>query len=381
VTDLSRAVPAGKISTLPSTAAQYQSLKKNMAAQQPAVASARQNSEALARETLNLQYKLVATAAQVSALEDQKIHLDDEITRLTAENSQLTNGFLRDRAGIVRLLAVLERLQHDMPPAMVLKPGDVLAAARGSMLVGAGLPEIYRAAAALAGRIDRQRQVRQSLIARRSEAERNAVHLAEMHGVLDRLLTQKRIAAEAAAGQYADLRKKLDLTASQAENLQMLLNKVAALRTTPAAEGIVIVRAKSRPPMMAPERGSLLRPVAGDPQPGGIDGVGGAQAPGLTYVASGGAQVVAPSDADVRFAGPYQKSGQVLILEIGGGYHAVLTGLGRLDVRLGDHVLAGEPVGRMPQTGQTRLYFELRHNGQGINPAPYVSAGSRKARK
>ena len=64
---------------------------------------------------------------------------------------------------MTRLLAVLERLQHDMPPALAVRPDDALAAARGAMLVGASLPPVYTEAAALARRIETLKATRAAL--------------------------------------------------------------------------------------------------------------------------------------------------------------------------------------------------------------------------
>ena len=65
-----------------------------------------------------------------------------------------------------------------------------------------------------------------------------------------------------------------------------------------------------------------------------------------------------------------------------GGYDAVLAGLDRVDVRPENQVLAGEPVGMMSRTEQSpRLYFELRQDGRGINPAPFIGVALRKAKK
>jgi septal ring factor EnvC (AmiA/AmiB activator) len=102
----------------------------------------------------------------------------------------------------------------------------------------------------------------------------------------------------------------------------------------------------------------------------------------LTYTTRPGAQVISPADGTVLFAGPYHKSGYVLILEMAGGYDAVLAGLDRVDVRPEDQVLVGEPVGMMSRTSQPpRLYFELRQNGRGMNPAPFIAVALRKAKK
>jgi septal ring factor EnvC (AmiA/AmiB activator) len=95
-----------------------------------------------------------------------------------------------------------------------------------------------------------------------------------------------------------------------------------------------------------------------------------------------GAAVVAPGDGEVLFAGYYHKTGKVLILEMGGGYDLVLAGLERIDVRPGDELLAGEPVGAMPRiSAGTKLYFELRQNGKGVNPAPWMEVDLRKAKR
>ena len=126
-----------------------------------------------------------------------------------------------------------------------------------------------------------------------------------------------------------------------------------------------------------------MPPVAGTIVPG-PDGEN-IKNPGLTFATLGGAQVIAPADGKVLYAGPYHKSGQVLILEISTGYDLVLAGLGRVSVRPNDELLAGEPVGTMPDSSPDslvpRLYFELRQNGHGLDPAPWLSMELRKAKK
>jgi septal ring factor EnvC (AmiA/AmiB activator) len=101
---------------------------------------------------------------------------------------------------------------------------------------------------------------------------------------------------------------------------------------------------------------------------------------GLSYVTRPGAQVIAPADGKVLYAGPYHKTGQVLILEITTGYDVVLAGLGRVTVKSNDQLLAGEPVGTMPpDPADDRLYFELRHGGHGQSPAPWLKLNLRPA--
>lgn len=386
--DLSKALTGKAMGKLPSSAQQLNKLQTEIAKDKPAVDTAKQKSEQLSQEASGLRQKLIDSAAKVESLEQETVTLDGEIAQLEQQNDALTKGFERDRISVTKLLAILERLQHDMPPALAVRPDDALAAARGSMLVGDSLPPLYAQAAKLAARIDALRTTRLALVKRRADAATVATQLTNARGDLETLTTQKEAEAQEAGGEYNSLKTRLDVIAAQAADFQALVNRVAALRRSDAGDGgIVIVTAAnsgSRGPL---SKGSLLPPVVGAILPAG----GGTEKnakessknPGLTYATIRGAQVIAPSDCRVLFAGPYHKSGQVLILEITTGYDLVLAGLGRVTVRPNDELLAGEPVGNMPAEGPSpieRLYFELRENGHGLDPRPWLSLELRKAK-
>ena len=387
--DLSKAVPSKSLGSLPSSAAQLGTLKAEFAQEKPAVDSAKQKSDQLSAEAKSLRQKLIATAARIESLEQETVTLGDEIERLEKQNEELTAGFERDRISVTKLLAILERLQHDMPPALAVRPDDALAAARGAMLVGASLPPVYAEAARLARRIDVLKATRIALVKRRTEASATATQLTTARADLETLTTQKEAEAEAAGGEYGTLKDKLGEIAAKAADFQALVNRVAALKRAGGGDdGITIVTASNSGALGPLSKGSLLPPVVGTFAPNVAEAEEIKRNPGLTYITRDSAQVIAPSDGRVLFAGPYHKSGQVLILEITTGYDLVLAGLGRVTVRPNDEVLAGEPVGSMPaQSGSTmngssaeRLYFELRQNGHGLDPKPWLSLETRKAK-
>ncbi len=90
-------------------------------------------------------------------------------------------------------------------------------------------------------------------------------------------------------------------------------------------------------------------------------------------------QVIAPYNGQVAFAGPFRGYGLLLIIEHGEGYHTLLAGMARIDSVVGQHLSTGEPVGVMGAgEGKPLLYVELRHNGQPVNPLPWLTA--RKAK-
>ncbi len=367
--DLSKALPVKALAKLPSSADQLQALSSELKQGQPQLASAKEKSAALASEAADLRGRLVATAARIAELERETIDTDQAIAALTAENERLSAGFANDRVAVTRLLAVLQRLQHDMPPALAMRPDDALGAARGAMLIGATLPPVYAQAAALARRIESLKTSRARLESRRRDAAATALRLTAARAELDGLLAQKEKEAETAGASYETLRVRMAATARQASDFQSLLTKVKALRQTGGAEpSVVFVTAQNGGGDNGPARNSLLEPVVGT-----VVDAGEAGNRGLSYVTRPGAQVIAPSDGKVLYAGPYHKSGQVLILEITSGYDLVLAGLGRVTVKPNDHLLAGEPVGTMaPNGSDNRLYFEMRRGGHGTSPAPWL---------
>jgi septal ring factor EnvC (AmiA/AmiB activator) len=54
-----------------------------------------------------------------------------------------------------------------------------------------------------------------------------------------------------------------------------------------------------------------------------------------------------------------------------GGYHFVLGGFGEVNVKVGQFVLSGEPIGSLPRSTGSVLYVELRKDGQSIDPGPW----------
>src|SRR5205823_3736800 len=171
------AIPATQAGKLPRTEEQYRTLQRRMQHARPAVEGARQQSEALAAQAAQLRQRLVDTAAKIQSLEETKAQIDIGIVNLAGRENVLSGNFARDRAKVSRLLAVLERLQSDLPPALAVGPADALRSARGAMLLGAALPRVYGAAAALSRQLKALKETRAALLKRREESTRTAAQL------------------------------------------------------------------------------------------------------------------------------------------------------------------------------------------------------------
>jgi septal ring factor EnvC (AmiA/AmiB activator) len=202
-------------------------------------------------------------------------------------------------------------------------------------------------------------------------AARAAVEAARaetLRGVLAELETQRQRATEQAKmDASAALRRRNPAAAAAARERQAVLER-------PVGAGAITGSAQPHGQLTAPVAGTVVR-AWGDATEAG-------PATGLSYQAAPAARVVSPCGGRIAFAEQFRSYGLLLIINCGGGYHAVLAGFDRLDVRVGQAVATGEPVGVMPNwppgTAGKRptLYIELRRNGQPVDPAPWLRASS-----
>ncbi|MGK6323216.1 M23 family metallopeptidase [Sphingomonas sp. DT-51] len=125
------------------------------------------------------------------------------------------------------------------------------------------------------------------------------------------------------------------------------------------------------------------------PVTGRISGLFGAQRiyrgePGSYHggvdVARGeGTPVVAPADGVVTLAAdpPFTLEGRLLILDHGAGLTSAFLHLSRIDVRVGQHVRQGEPIGLVGRTGRAsgpHLHWAMTWRGARIDPQPVAGA-------
>ncbi len=106
----------------------------------------------------------------------------------------------------------------------------------------------------------------------------------------------------------------------------------------------------------------------------------GERGQGISIATPAGAQVVAPGDGDIVFAGPFRSYGQLLIIEHDDGYVSVMAGFARIDGQVGQSVLAGEPVGVMAAdaASPTVLYVEIRRDDAPVDPVSWLLSDKRR---
>jgi septal ring factor EnvC (AmiA/AmiB activator) len=361
--------------------------------------------EAIGEDRRALNQQLIDTAARVRDVEGS---IDAIQTRLKPldERERLFRGSLDERRTvIVEILAALQRVGREPPPALVVRPEDALQAVRTAIVLGAVVPEMRAQADALASDLAELLRVRKDIDAEKAQLASKLGDLAREQLRLN-MLVDERQKRQATAEQSLDAQKQrvADLS-RQVDNLKDLIGKLEqgldsatrdARNQARAIEADATrpdLAALKDPGRLAPavafaaNRGHLRLPVNGSRirEFGASDGAGGTQK-GISIATHASAEITAPCDGWVVYAGPFRSYGQLLILNAGGGYHVLLAGMERISVDLGQFVLTGEPVAVMASglgggsqvstavatgTKQPVLYVEFRKDGTPIDPSPW----------
>ncbi len=358
------------------------------------------------RETI--QSDLIATAERIKELESSLSDRETRLKILFADQTALRVSLAEQRDSLSQVLAALQRIGRNPPPALVIRPNEALNAVRSAILLSTLVPEIRIEAQSLAAQLDELVRLHTKIETEKTGLQSGLQKLAEEQKRLDLLVAKKKNQEAESKRAAIDEEKKTIELAARARTLQDLINgmeqeieaarlavseakeaerrsleqkieskkqKIAALKDA-ARLSPAIPFDKMKGLLRLPARGALLKDF------GSNDGFGG-QTKGLSIATRAGAQVTSPADGWIVYAGPFRSFGKLLIINTGDGYHVVLAGLDDVFAEVGSFVLTNEPVGTMQQArlastdlldaGMSKpvLYIELRKDGVAINPAPW----------
>jgi septal ring factor EnvC (AmiA/AmiB activator) len=366
-----------------------------------AEAALKREIEQIGADRRKLNQDLIDTAGRIRGVEVQVTATEARLKPLDDNERRIRKSLDGRRAVIGEVLAALQRIGHRPPPALIASPEDALQSVRTAMLLGAVLPEMRHEVEALANDLTALLNVRKQIAAERDRLKNEVASLASERTRMTALVGERQ-------KQQADREKALDAEraraaelAHQVDNLKDLIAKLeqgldpATRAAREAGHGDMrpAMSAQRDPGRLAPAvafaslHGQVPIPVNGVKlkEYGAPDGTGGVEK-GVSIATRAGAQVTAPADGWVVYAGPFRSYGQLLILNAGNGYHILLAGMDRISVDLGQFVLTGEPVAMMGNgsqiaailaTGSSQpvLYVEFRKDGIPVDPGPWWAAG------
>lgn len=330
-----------------------------------------------------------ALAARVQEAEAAIASNEARVGLIGQQRAALRAELAQRQRPLVELTAALQRLSRRPAVFALLRSGSLADTVHLRAVLQTMLPEVERRTAGLRAAIARGRQLQAQAEAVSTNLRASQAELNRRRQQLSGVEARQRLESRAASG-VADREAERALAlAEEARDLSALvgqLGKAGRLREKLAAlpgpllrpaHGAILSGPQALEPVLAGSQQAApppqyLLPVAGRLVAGfGDSGVGRAQSRGIALAPRGGAQVVAPGDGRVAFAGPYQSYGVIVIIEHGGGWTSLVTGLATIETRVGQSVLAGSPLGLAPQ-GRPVLTLELRRDGTPLNPLDYL---------
>ena len=345
---------------------------------------------------------LIAAAQRVKLAEIEVADVEERLSELIISELDVRGRLDGSKAEIANVLAALERISLNPPPALIVDPDDALGSARSAILIAAIVPQLRAKADAVTADLKALTDIKAQALAEEATLKANHAVLEEERLRIATLIAARRQGIDRRSAELESEEAEAVELAARATSLQELIGSLSERATSvSSANGSAGAADPDAPVMSAEEvrvalanaartepaipfaaaRGHLTMPANGVTvlDYGAGDGLGGISH-GLSVVTRADAQVVAPADGWVLYKGPYLNYGQIVILNTGQNYTALLAGLETIAVDIGQFVQMGMPLGTMGSrtigrsvttnagADQPTLYIEFRQNNEPIDP-------------
>ncbi len=396
------------------TRAELEAIAKSMSLSDEKVRSLEDNINALQQTTQTLRTKVIESAARRRQFEDDIAAGAKRLADLQTRQTALRASLHERRALLAEVLAALQRMGRNPPPALLVTPDDALSSVRSAILLGAVVPGMRHQTESLMADLEALNTLKTDILAEKDKLTADMANRLEEERRMDLLIARNQALSDESADALAAERRKAEALATRANNMDELIStlerEIASVRQAaeverqasavreqmPEAErkkAEALALANPDENRMAPAvafsslKSQLRLPVSGDllRRFGDDDGTGHS-ARGITVATEPGALVTAPADGHVVFAGQFRSYGQMIILNTGDGYHVLLTGMDAVKTAPGKFVLAGEPLATMGEkrvasatalaleTDRPTLYIEFRKDGKPVDSQSWWTA-------
>lgn len=332
-------------------------------------------------------------AALAARIQQAEAEIEAARARLTIAKDQrarLTARLAAKQEPTARLAAALQTAARRPLALAALQPGSLADVVHVRAVMASAVPQIRRRTAALRSELEQGRALERQAAAALDQLREGEGVLRQRRSELAAIENRQRIASRAARGAALREGERALALAEEARDLDGLVGKlgeVAALRSELAALPGPVLRPADlaaalpadpaptptpAPSASAPPPATFQLPVQGRTLIGfGARRESGLASTGLTLAPAPGAQVVAPARGRVAFAGAYRGFGRIVIIEHASDWTSLVTGLGEVEVAVGDTVIGGSPLGRA-SGGKEPVTIELRQRGKPVNPLQYL---------
>ena len=360
-----------------------------------------QKANKLKEELKNVNQKLIAAAKKIQNGEDEVRKKQEELAVLQKKLSESEEKFNSENDMLIETLAALQNLALRPSEAVLVQPLSPVEVMRSSILLRGSVHSLESRASSIRKSIEDISNQKEQIALRLQDLEKDNKKLARQQDDMKKLSQQKNAMYSQISSKSEEAKKKADLLASQAHNLRDLLEKLEKQKeisrrqmaekariareqelkrihkdshgleaieemdnsAAPTATASGFSKAKGR--LSRPARGPIVTAFHTELSKGVYSN-------GIDIKTAAKAQVIAPYDGNVIYAGPFKNFANLVIIDHGDGYTSLLSGLGETDTEVGQMLLAGEPVGTMPADANSKLHIEIRKNNHPVDPNVWI---------
>jgi septal ring factor EnvC (AmiA/AmiB activator) len=338
-----------------------QDIQEELAAKKSAHDALLQKSTALNSQVSLLKKNLVKVSKDLQSSEDNLSATDQRLQDLRQEKEIITRNLYKDQQAMGGLVSAVKKYSQTSTPDMLMK-SDPIDAERASMVMKSIMPRLQQQSTSLKSQLAEIKKIENDINNQKNIQSEEADKLDRQQDDLAVLLEQRQKMYQRTESQRVVQEKEVAALTQKSKNIEDLIQRLKQNSKRHGNDGGDMAENADLPShMLLPVRGKIYTAF------GQRDSLG-APSKGVTFSTRSGASVVTPLAGIVKFAGPFQKYKQILIVEHKGGYHSLIAGLARIDTVVGASLAAGEPVGVAETSGSPRVYYELRYNGKPVNP-------------
>ncbi len=319
---------------------------------------------------------MVDLSAKIRKNEDGLHTLEKRVQELSAQEQDLTKKLEADHGSMASTILALERMRRIPPELLIVRPGAPLETAQTALLLQNLLPALNQRAESLSHDIKNLNDVREKLASDQKKLLTTKADLEKQNKALAGMMVKREKDFKSANAAYKSSTARAERIAAEAQSLAELVSRI---EDDPAPVSVreyepPAPRKKQAHSKAGGRPGKGVWPVSGRAlaRYGDYDDMG-AEIKGLKISAASKAIVIAPMQGTVKYAGTFRNYGHLVILDHANGYHSLIAGMSRPQIGIGQTIKAGEPLGYMPssssQDGPLTLYYELRRDGEPIDPS------------
>jgi murein hydrolase activator len=288
-------------------------------------------------------------------------HMQAELNAVTARMDGLQAEVRSQQPELRRRLVEIYKLGQARYLRLVLATPDLRRLGQSTRTV-AVLAKLDRE------RVESHERTLTALTGTRKTLEARRGELIALRSSAQKAQAAARAAARARSDLVRDIDSRRDLNAELVSELQVTQQKLQTMLRD-MVNGAPTAETAALP--LRPFRGDLLWPVNGTVKRRFNRG---SASNGIEITAGEGADAAAVHDGVVAFAGTFAGFGNLVILEHGSRAFSLYGDLLAIAVRKGARVERGETVGTVgpTPTGPDALYFELRVDGQPVDPLQWL---------